>query len=95
MSMGKAVIGTNVDGTPEIIRDRENGLLIEIDDLETNLERALSELIMDQGLREQLQKNAISSIYNKYTVENLARKNENIYRELVRPIPVVKNPVIG
>jgi glycosyltransferase involved in cell wall biosynthesis len=95
MSMGKAVIGTNVDGTPEIIRDRENGLLIEIDDLETNLERALSELSMDQGLREQLQKNAISSIYNKYTVENLARKNENIYRELVRPMPVVKNPVIG
>jgi glycosyltransferase involved in cell wall biosynthesis len=70
-------------------------LLIEIDDLETNLERALSELSMDQGLREQLQKNAISSIYNKYTVENLARKNENIYRELVRPMPVVKNPVIG
>lgn len=95
MSMGKAVIGTNVDGTPEIIRDRENGLLIEIDDLETNLERAMTELSTDQGLREQLQQNAISSIYNKYTVENLARKNEHIYRELVRPIPVVKNPVIG
>jgi glycosyltransferase involved in cell wall biosynthesis len=95
MSMGKAVIGTNVDGTPEIIRDRKNGLLIGIDDLETDLERALGELSTDQGLREKLQQNAISSIYNKYTVENLARKNENIYRELVRPVPVVKNPVIG
>jgi glycosyltransferase involved in cell wall biosynthesis len=95
MSMGKAVIGTNVDGTPEIIRDRENGLLIEIDDLEGNLESALLELCSDPELRERLQRNAVSSIYNKYTVENLAKKNENIYRELVRPLPFVKNPVIG
>lgn len=95
MSMGKAVIGTNVDGTPEIIRDRENGLLIEIDDMEVNLESALKELCTDAALRERLQRNAISSIYNKYTVENLARKNENIYRELVRPLPFVKSPVIG
>jgi glycosyltransferase involved in cell wall biosynthesis len=95
MSMGKAVIGTNVDGTPEIIRDRENGLLIGIEDLETGLEKALTELSTDKELRERLQQNAIRSIYNKYTIENLARKNENIYRELVRPIPLVKNPVIG
>ena len=95
MSMGKAVIGTNVDGTPEIIRDRENGLLIGIGDLEAGLEKALWELSTDRELRERLQENAISSIYNKYTVENLARKNENIYRELVRPVPLVKNPAIG
>jgi glycosyltransferase involved in cell wall biosynthesis len=95
MSMGKAVIGTNVDGTPEIIRDRENGLLIEIGDLEANLETALLELCQDGALRERLRGNAISSIYNRYTVESLARKNENIYRELVRPVPVVKNAVIG
>ncbi len=95
MSMGKAVIGTNVDGTPEIIRDHENGLLIGIEDLEAGLEKALTELSTDHELRERLQQNAIRSIYNKYTVENLARKNENIYRELVRPISLVKNPVIG
>jgi glycosyltransferase involved in cell wall biosynthesis len=92
MSMGKAVIGTNVDGTPEIIRDGENGILIEIDDLETNLESALLLMCKNPALRERLQKNAISSIYNKYTVENLARKNENIYRELVRPLPVAQKP---
>lgn len=95
MSMGKAVIGTNVDGTPEIIRDRENGLLIGIGDLEADLERALLELSTDRELRERLQRNAISSIYNKYTVENLARKNENIYRDLVRPVPLMENPAIG
>jgi glycosyltransferase involved in cell wall biosynthesis len=95
MSMGKAVIGTNVDGTPEIIRDRENGLLIEIDELEGNLEAALLELSCDKDLRVRLQQNAVKSIYNRYTVENLAKKNENVYRELVRPIPMMKNPAIG
>ncbi len=85
--MGKAVIGTNVDGTPEIIRDRENGLLIGIDDLEADLEKALLELSTDQELRERLQQNAIRSIYEScIPLRTWRGRMKNIYRELVRPI---------
>jgi Glycosyltransferase len=82
MSMGKAVIGTNVDGTPEIIENRKNGILINVDEMEQELKTAMIELCANSDLRKTLQKNAIDSIYNKYNVETLARKNEEIYSQL-------------
>lgn len=84
MSMGKAVIGTNVDGTPEIIEHGKNGLLIGIDQLEKDVADALLLLCTDEKLRKQLQQNALKSIYNTYNVETLARKNEEIYQQLLR-----------
>ena len=83
MSMGKAVIGSNVDGTPEIIRHKENGILIQLENIEQQLAEELVSLCNDKSLRGRLQQNAISSIYNKYNVETLARKNEEIYEQLV------------
>ena len=83
MSMGKAVIGTNVDGTPEIIENEKNGLLIEVDGLEKNIAAALIRLCSDDGLRTRLQQAAIASIYNTYNVETLARENEAIYERLM------------
>jgi glycosyltransferase involved in cell wall biosynthesis len=82
MSMGKAVIGTAVDGTPEIIEDGENGLLIGTGDMEKNLEEAIIRLCEDGAFRARLQQNAIKSIYSKYNVETLARQNEEVYRLL-------------
>lgn len=82
MSMGKAVIGTNVDGTPELIEHEKNGLLITLDGLEKNIADALIRLCTDEELRRRLQQNAIKSIYNSYNVETLARKNEAVYLQL-------------
>lgn len=83
MSMGKAVIGTNVDGTPEIIEHEQNGLLIEVNNLQKNITDALIRLCADNELRTQLQQASIKSIYNRYNVETLARKNEEIYQKLM------------
>lgn len=84
MSMGKAVIGTNVDGTPEIIEHEKNGLLIELHELEKNISDAIIRLCTDEALRRQLQQAAIKSINSTYSVETLARKNEEVYRKLIR-----------
>lgn len=84
MSMGKAVIGTNVDGTPEIIEHEQNGLLIEVEGLEKNITAALLRLCTDAALRTRLQQAAVKSIYNTYNVETLARQNEAVYRRLAR-----------
>jgi glycosyltransferase involved in cell wall biosynthesis len=83
MSMGKAVIGTNVDGTPEMIEHNKNGLLIGLDNLQNDLVNAMTLLCTDENLRETLQRNAVKSIYNTYNVETLARKNEEVYRGLL------------
>lgn len=84
MSMGKAVIGTNVDGTPEIIMHEQNGLLIDVNDVEKASADALLRLCTDEALRKRLQQAAIKSIYNTYNVETLARKNEEVYLQLLR-----------
>jgi glycosyltransferase involved in cell wall biosynthesis len=83
MSMGKAVIGTNVDGTPEIIEHNVNGILIGIENLEKDLVEPMVLLCKDHDLRSRFQQNAIKSIYNTYNVETLARKNEEVYQQLV------------
>jgi glycosyltransferase involved in cell wall biosynthesis len=82
MSMGKAVIGTGVDGTPEIIENGDNGLLIGTEDIEAELEVSIRRLCLDKELRERLQRQAVASIYNRYNVETLARKNEEAYLRL-------------
>ena len=82
MSMGRAVIGTDVDGTPEIIEHEVNGLLVKTEPLEEQLEAAITRLCLDKDLRERLMQNAISSIYKRYNVETLARENEDIYEQL-------------
>lgn len=82
MSMGKAVIGTAVDGTPEIIRDGENGILIGTDHTEDELEAALIRLCEDKESRDRLQRQAVESIYNKYNVGDLAEKNQALYLKL-------------
>lgn len=82
MSMGKAAIATAVDGTREMIRDGENGILIGVEGSEKELEEAITRLCLDQGLRTRLQEGAIASIYNKYTVETVVRRNEELYQRV-------------
>lgn len=90
MSMGKAVIGTAVDGTPEIIRDGENGILIGTVNIEDELEAALIRLCEDKESRSRLQRQAVESIYNKYNVEDLAEKNQALYQQLLAKCEVNK-----
>jgi len=79
MAMGKAIIGTDVDGTREVIQDGVNGLLIGTDKLEFNLEEKLVLLSADASLRERLSKNAVNTVKDKYNAKTMTRKIEEIY----------------
>lgn len=57
MSCGLPVIATNVGGTPEIVKDRETGLLIEPGNKE-QLKEAIECLLIDRDLRGRLVENA-------------------------------------
>lgn len=51
-ALGKPIIACNVGGNPEIVKDRQNGLLIPPKDV-TALSKAMAELMADQRLRQQ------------------------------------------
>jgi glycosyltransferase involved in cell wall biosynthesis len=54
MAMGRAVIGTRVGGTPEIIEDGRNGLLVPRSAPE-QLAEAISQLLQNPNLRQQME----------------------------------------
>ena len=49
MSMGKAIIATEVDGTMEIVKNEENGLLITVANLESELASAILRMGKDSS----------------------------------------------
>jgi len=81
MAMGKAVIATNVDGSKEVVTDRVHGLLVDTENLVANLSAALLELAASKTLRDELGKNAMNTVDEKYHAGNMTRTIEKIYRE--------------
>lgn len=83
MAMGKAIIGTQVDGTSEVIRHNENGLLIATDGLVANLSSSLLTLAADTSLQARLGAAARNTISSTYSASNMTREIEAIYCRLL------------
>jgi glycosyltransferase involved in cell wall biosynthesis len=82
MACGRAVIASNVGGTPELIEHGKNGLLFDngnVADLKTQMEKLLS----DAGLRHQLARAARQTIVERFSIEQSARRMGNIYQEML------------
>lgn len=84
MSMGKAVIATNVDGTSEIVRHQDNGYLIEVNNLQRNLAEAIIHVAGNSSLRQKFGANAIQTVKNHFNAASMTRQIENIYTSLYK-----------
>ncbi len=80
-SVGKTVIGTAVDGTVEIIRDGENGFLVDSKNSEQIAEKVLC-LLQDWTLRENMEKAAATCYAEKFSFEKFADRYMRYYEEL-------------
>ena len=82
MALGKPVIGSNVGGIPELVRDNETGLIFQADDYK-ELADKINLLLSNRKLIELYGRNAkiiFNNMYNKVThYENVI----NIYEELI------------
>ena len=76
---GIAVIGYNVGGIAEIIRDRCNGILFYRYDA-INLKGAIEELLINPQLRDQFSKIAKNDAW-QYTIENMAKNTAIVYKK--------------
>ena len=75
---GKPIIGTNSGGIPDVIKHRENGLLIEPNQPSKTAE-AIFELFDDKELYNQLSKNGLKRIKENYSINIVGRK----YMEII------------
>lgn len=82
MAAGKPVVVTQVGGLPEVVGDDTAGLLVPPKDSIT-LARAISKLLLDKDMRQQMGARAQARIQQHFTIAEMARKNEAYYYELL------------
>jgi len=82
MAAGKPVIATAVGGTPEVVTDGDNGLLIPPRDA-GSLAAALTRLLSDPALAQRLGANARAHVREHFSLDRLGREINEIYGELV------------
>lgn len=80
MSMGCNVLGSNVGGLSEVIKDGKNGYLFEKENIE-DLKYKLYTLLSNDNKK--TQENARKTIINDYNWQNSALKLQNLYNEII------------
>ncbi len=83
MAAGKAVIASDIGQVGEVIKDGENGLLIDPDGGEALLQKTVS-LIENEGLRKRLGMQARREVLEQYTWEQHAKKIIAIFEEILK-----------
>jgi len=82
MAMRKAIIATAIDGTKDLVRDNENGLLISIKN-PNQLASAIRTLVNDETLRTILGANAGLTIKEHFDISTMTNSIENVYKEVL------------
>jgi len=90
MAAGRAVIGTNIAGVPEVISHGDNGLLVENHDLK-GLSDALRTLLDDRGLREKMGQRGFVRASGEYKISRIAERYLEIYKSVQKRQPQPSN----
>lgn len=83
MSMGKAIIASNVDGTTDIIEHEKNGYLIELAEMDAVLPSAIIAMANDTALRTALGAKARETVKHNFNAADMTRKIEAQYQKLL------------
>ncbi|MNJ40729.1 Capsular glucan synthase [compost metagenome] len=81
MMFGKPVIGCNAGGIPEVVSDKETGLLAQPGD-EDSLSDALLKLLEDSEYRNRLGRNGRSRYENHFSAQKMAASSLELYQSL-------------
>lgn len=81
MAWGKAVIGCNVGGVPEIVEDGETGILIPPEDVNALAEAIIN--LKDEKLRAKMGENGRRILKNDFSNKIMAENTYKIYRDVI------------
>lgn len=81
LMLGVPVIATPAGGTPEVVQNAFNGLLVEANPLK--IREAIQTLMKDKDLRHRLACNAIPSVSDKFTLPVMVAQTEAVLQELL------------
>jgi len=82
LAAGRPVVATRVGGVPDVVRDGEDGFLVELGDLDAIAER-LARLAADPELRRRMGAAGRERVLPRYSVERLIDDVDGLYRRLL------------
>jgi L-malate glycosyltransferase len=77
------VVASRVGGIPDIVKNKETGLLVNPEDSEA-LARSLMQLIASPKMREKMASEGQKRVMEKFDVKKMAKRYERVYEELLR-----------
>jgi len=81
MSAGTPVIASNTGGIPEVIRHRENGLLVESDP--AAISDVVSKLLADPGEASRLGSAGRQTVAQRFTLDQMVRNTMEVYHRVL------------
>ena len=81
MMAGKPIVASRVDAIPNIIRDGENGLLVNVDDI-NGVYEAVKRLHEDCGLRKKLIAQGNIDVHSGFDARRVAEEHQVLFEEL-------------
>lgn len=80
MMAGKPIVASNVDAIPNIIRDEENGLLVEVDD-DIGASKAVLRIYQEDGLKDRLITQGIKDVHNKFNAQRVSEEHSSLFEK--------------
>lgn len=80
-SVGKTIVATAVDGTPEIVKDGVNGLLIEPKSSSQIAEKVIW-MLEHPAEKKKMEDNALNSYNEKFSIDNFAKVYIDCYKKV-------------
>jgi glycosyltransferase involved in cell wall biosynthesis len=82
LAAGRPVVATRVGGVPDVVRDGEDGFLVEAGDTDELADR-LEQLARDPALRERMGRQGRERVLPRYAVNRLVEDVDELYRSLL------------
>ncbi len=82
MTHGLAIVGSNVDGVPEVVADGVNGFLIDPFDADALAEK-VTLLLQDEALRQKMGQASLQQVESRFHVDTMNRQMQALYRQLL------------
>ena len=82
MMAGKPIVASSVDAIPNIIRDGENGLLVEVDDV-TGASEAVLRIYRDKSLKDKLVLRGMEDVHNRFNARRVSKEHGILFENMV------------
>lgn len=80
MMARKPIVASRVDAIPNIIRDGENGLLVEVDDA-VGASKAVLRIIQEKELREKMVARGMEDVHNRFNARRVSDEHAKLFIE--------------